>query len=127
MAVINVLYLPRDDRLRAVVRTTLDFAEEVYKQGETNIRLGLHNCNRVARCGKEVRWSHRGRGPPALNCDAPRMGTLKRVMCVRPSGKPTNRPGEALGLLGMRGGGHKSNPPRYEILYMKQNMQRSPL
>jgi hypothetical protein len=31
MAVINVLYLPRDGRLRAVVRTTLDFVEEVYK------------------------------------------------------------------------------------------------
>jgi hypothetical protein len=31
MAIINVLYLPRDDKLRTVVRTTLDFVEEVYK------------------------------------------------------------------------------------------------
>ncbi len=31
MAVINVLYLPRDDRLRAIVRTALDFVEEVYR------------------------------------------------------------------------------------------------
>jgi hypothetical protein len=32
MAVINVLYLPRDERLRTIVRTALDFVEEVYKQ-----------------------------------------------------------------------------------------------
>jgi hypothetical protein len=32
MAVINVLCLPRDDRLRTIVRTVLDFVEEVYKQ-----------------------------------------------------------------------------------------------
>ncbi len=31
MTVINVLYLPRDDRLRTVVRTILDFVEEVYR------------------------------------------------------------------------------------------------
>jgi hypothetical protein len=31
--VINVLYLPRDERLRTIVRTALDFVEEVYKQG----------------------------------------------------------------------------------------------
>jgi hypothetical protein len=31
MAVINVLYLPRDDRLRMIVRTALDFVEEVYR------------------------------------------------------------------------------------------------
>ena len=32
MTVINVLYLPRDDRLRTVVRTALDFVEEVYRE-----------------------------------------------------------------------------------------------
>jgi hypothetical protein len=32
MTVINILYLPRDGRLRTIVRTTLDFVEEVYKQ-----------------------------------------------------------------------------------------------
>jgi hypothetical protein len=31
VAIINVLYLPRDDRLRTLVRTALDFVEEVYK------------------------------------------------------------------------------------------------
>jgi hypothetical protein len=31
--VINVLYLPRDERLKTIVRTTLDLVEEVYKQG----------------------------------------------------------------------------------------------
>jgi hypothetical protein len=31
MAVIRVLYLPRDERLRTVVRTALDFVEEVYR------------------------------------------------------------------------------------------------
>jgi hypothetical protein len=31
MAVINVLYLPRDDRLRPLVRLALDFVEEVYR------------------------------------------------------------------------------------------------
>ncbi len=31
MAVIHVLYLPRDERLRAIVRTALDFVEEVYR------------------------------------------------------------------------------------------------
>jgi hypothetical protein len=45
-------------------------------------------------------------GPRQLKCDAPRMGMLKRVMCARPSGDPTNRSGEALSLPGMRGGGH---------------------
>jgi hypothetical protein len=29
---VNVLYLPRDDRLRTIVRTALDLVEEVYKQ-----------------------------------------------------------------------------------------------
>jgi hypothetical protein len=32
MPVVNVLYLPRDERLRAVVRTALDFIEEVYRE-----------------------------------------------------------------------------------------------
>ena len=32
MTVINVLHLPRDERLRTIVRTVLDFIEEVYKQ-----------------------------------------------------------------------------------------------
>jgi hypothetical protein len=31
MPAVNVLYLPRDERLRAIVRTALDFIEEVYK------------------------------------------------------------------------------------------------
>jgi hypothetical protein len=31
VAVINVLYLPRDDKLRTLVRTALDFVEEIYK------------------------------------------------------------------------------------------------
>jgi hypothetical protein len=31
MTLVNVLYLPRDERLRTIVRTTLDFVEEVYK------------------------------------------------------------------------------------------------
>jgi hypothetical protein len=31
MPAINVLYLPRDERLRTIVRTALDFVEEVYK------------------------------------------------------------------------------------------------
>jgi hypothetical protein len=31
MTVINVLYLPRDDRFRSIVRTALEFVEEVYK------------------------------------------------------------------------------------------------
>ncbi len=31
MPVIRVLYLPRDDKLRTVVRTAIDFVEEVYK------------------------------------------------------------------------------------------------
>jgi hypothetical protein len=31
MPVIRVLYLPRDDKLRTVVRTALDFVEEVYR------------------------------------------------------------------------------------------------
>jgi hypothetical protein len=31
MAVINVLYLPRDERLRTVVKTAIDFVEEVYR------------------------------------------------------------------------------------------------
>jgi hypothetical protein len=31
MTIINALYLPRDDKLRALVRTILDFIEEVYK------------------------------------------------------------------------------------------------
>jgi hypothetical protein len=31
MPVINVLYLPRHERLRAIVRTILDFVEEVYR------------------------------------------------------------------------------------------------
>jgi hypothetical protein len=35
------------------------------------------------------------------------MGMLKRVMCALPSGDPTNRSGEALGLPGMRGGGSR--------------------
>jgi formate/nitrite transporter FocA (FNT family) len=29
------------------------------------------------------------------------------MMCALPSGDPTNRSGEALSLLGMRGGGHE--------------------
>jgi hypothetical protein len=31
MTAINVLYLPRDERLRTIVRTALDFVEEVYR------------------------------------------------------------------------------------------------
>jgi hypothetical protein len=31
MTVINALYLPRDERLRTIVRTALDFVEEVYR------------------------------------------------------------------------------------------------
>jgi hypothetical protein len=31
MPAVNVLYLPRDERLRTIVRTALDFIEEVYK------------------------------------------------------------------------------------------------
>ncbi len=43
---------------------------------EANLRFGRLQVRvvREARCGKEVRWSHRGRGPPALKGDAPRMG-----------------------------------------------------
>lgn len=33
MPAIQVLYLPRDDKLRTVVSTTLDFIEEVYRRG----------------------------------------------------------------------------------------------
>jgi hypothetical protein len=33
MPAVNVLYLPRDERLRTIVRTALDLVEEVYKQG----------------------------------------------------------------------------------------------
>jgi hypothetical protein len=33
MPAIQVLYLPRDDKLRTIVRTALDLVEEVYKQG----------------------------------------------------------------------------------------------
>jgi hypothetical protein len=33
MTVMNVLYLPRDEKLRTIVRTALDFVEEVYKRG----------------------------------------------------------------------------------------------
>jgi hypothetical protein len=32
MPAVNVLYLPRDERLRTIIRTALDLVEEVYKQ-----------------------------------------------------------------------------------------------
>jgi hypothetical protein len=47
------------------------------------------------------------------------------MMCALPSGDPTNRSGEALGLLGMRGGGHKALSSEYttvivgsQVLYL---------
>ncbi len=40
MPAVNVLYLPRDERLRTIVRTALDFIEEVYKD-EIISDLGL--------------------------------------------------------------------------------------
>jgi hypothetical protein len=40
MPVINVLYLPRDDRLRSLVRLALDFVEDVYKdESLANLKL----------------------------------------------------------------------------------------
>ena len=50
-----------------------------------------------SRCGEEVRWSHRGRGPPVLKGDAPSMGNpIGGMRSALPSGDPTNRSGEAL-------------------------------
>ncbi len=44
--------------------------------GETNIRLERLQVEGGEELVRErrSRWSHRGRGPPALNCDAPSMG-----------------------------------------------------
>ncbi len=69
--------------------------------GEANIRLGrLQVWVKRSRCGKGVRWSHRSRGPPALNCDAPRMGNpIEGMRSALPSGKPTNRSGRPRGPL----------------------------
>jgi hypothetical protein len=62
---------------------------------EANLRFGRLQVRvvREARCGEEVRWSHRGRGPPALKGDAPRMGNPMGMRSALPSGKPTNRSG----------------------------------
>ncbi len=73
---------------------------------EKDLRLGLHSYSRAARCGEEVRWSHRGRGPPALKGDAPRMGNpMGGMRSARPSGDPTNRSGRPSTRLGLWGCG----------------------